>query len=105
MSYTDTGRAPTDTTQASGRRARPVRELRETKPSFKTTEYWAMVLGIAAIVVIYLGAADTSLNLWRATLLGTAVGIGYIVSRGIAKAGSHADRSRDRDDIDLRTNR
>jgi hypothetical protein len=51
-----------------------------------------MIAGIAAVVVIYLASADTSFNLWRAMLLGTVIGVGYIVSRGIAKAGSHDDR-------------
>lgn len=104
MSFTDADRARTST-ETRGSRARTVRDLRETKPSFQTTEFWAMVLGLAAVVVIYLAAADASLNLWRATLLGTAIGIAYIVSRGIAKSGSHDDQWRLRDDIDLRTSR
>jgi len=70
------------------------REIRETKPSFMTTEFWAMILGIAALVVIYNAAADVSLDLFRATMLGTALGIGYIVSRGLAKSGT-SDRNWD----------
>lgn len=73
-------------------RSTPVQELRETKPSFMTTEFWAMVAGIAALVVIYNASADASLNLFRACLLGTIVATGYIVSRGFAKAGSHDDQ-------------
>jgi hypothetical protein len=74
--------------------------MRETKPSFMTTEFWAMLIGVAAIVVIYNAAADTSLNLFRASLLATSLAVGYMVSRGLAKAGSHDDRwntYRDRD--------
>ena len=50
-----------------------------------------MLAGIVAIVVIYNAAADTSLDLFRACLLGTVIATGYIVSRGFAKAGSHDD--------------
>jgi hypothetical protein len=57
-----------------------------------TTEFWAMIVGLAAIIVVYNVAADTSFNLWRAMVVGTAVGVGYLVSRGLAKAGSHDDR-------------
>ena len=68
------------------------REVRETKPSFMTTEFWAMLLGVVAIVAIYNAAADTSLDLFRATMLGTALAVGYIVSRGLAKSGTSDDR-------------
>jgi hypothetical protein len=72
-------------------RSTPVRDLRETKPSFMTTEFWAMLAGIVGIAVIYNASADASLNLFRACLLGTVIATGYIVSRGFAKAGSHDD--------------
>jgi hypothetical protein len=62
--------------------------FRETKPSFMTTEFWAMIIGVVAVVVIYNAAADTSLNLWRASVLATALAIGYMVSRGWAKSGT-----------------
>ena len=63
----------------------------ETKPSPKTTELWFMVAGIAALFAIYQLASDTSLNLFRACVLGTVLAAAYIVSRGVAKAGSHHD--------------
>jgi len=65
--------------------------MQETKLSFLTTEFWAMVAGIVALGVIYSMADDLSLNLFRTCLLATIVGTGYIVSRGFAKAGSHDD--------------
>src|SRR3954452_1610631 len=67
------------------------RPRRETRLFAKTSEFWAVLIGIAAVAAIYNAAADASLNLWRATLLGTMLGVAYIVSRGIAKAGSHHD--------------
>jgi hypothetical protein len=70
---------------------RSYKEWSETKPSVETTEFWAMLAGIAAVVVIYLLAADASFNLWRAMVLGTVIGVGYMISRGLAKAGSHDD--------------
>jgi hypothetical protein len=87
MAYTDTGR----TTDRRVQSRRAYKEWSETKPSFETTEFWAMVAGLAAVVVIYLLAEDASFNLWRAMVLGTVIGVGYMISRGLAKAGSHDD--------------
>jgi hypothetical protein len=95
MSYTDTGRRSGD---VRTRPDRPVHDFRETKPSFMTTEFWAMIAGLVAIIVIYNAAADASFNLWRAMVVGTAVGVGYLVSRGLAKAGSHDDKWETRSD-------
>jgi len=84
---------------------RPRVDLRETKPSFMTTEFWAMIVGVVAIVVVYNAADDASFNLWRAMVVGTAIAVGYIISRGLAKAGSHDDRYddtyTDRESVDL----
>jgi hypothetical protein len=63
-------------------------EARETKPSVMTTEFWAMLAGIIAIVVIYNASADSSLNLFRATTLATILAVGYFISRGLAKSGT-----------------
>jgi len=64
------------------------RKVRETKPAFLTTEFWFAAGGIAALIVIYLIEDDPSLDLFRTALLATLIGIAYIVSRGLAKAGS-----------------
>ena len=57
----------------------------ETKWAPLTTEFWAMV---ALIVVILIATAiSDSLNDVRAWTLVTIIGTGYILSRGIAKAG------------------
>jgi len=60
----------------------------ETKPSFMTTEFWAMVAGIAALIVVYNVTDDPSLDLFRLCLLCTLAGMAYVVSRGLAKAGA-----------------
>jgi hypothetical protein len=58
----------------------------ETKLSLKTTEFWAMAGIIVAILVA--SAVSDSLNDVRAWTLVAAVGIGYMISRGLAKSGS-----------------
>jgi hypothetical protein len=65
--------------------------LRETKPSPKTTELWLTIIGVVVLVVVYNASRDASLDLFRACLLGTVMAAAYIVSRGLAKAGSHDD--------------
>lgn len=78
--------------------SRPIRRWpRETKPSFMTTELWAAILGVAALVVVYNAADNPSLDLWRTCLLATVMGTAYILSRGLAKSGSN-DLPRDNDD-------
>jgi hypothetical protein len=61
---------------------------RETRLFAKTSEFWAMLVGVVAIVVIYNVSDDASFDLWRACLLGTVLAAAYIVSRGFAKAGT-----------------
>ena len=68
-----------------GERVRRV-GIDETKLSLKTTEFWAMVGLIAAILIA--SAVSDSLDDVRAWTLVAAVGIGYMLSRGLAKSGS-----------------
>ena len=58
----------------------------ETKLSLKTTEFWAMGGVIGAILVA--AAVSDSLGDVRAWTLVTVVAAAYIISRGLAKAGS-----------------
>ena len=96
MSITDPGRSTsTRTGTDSGPPARDGRmdrlrpHSRETKPSPKTTELWLAIIGAGVLMVIYMTSRDASLNLFRACLLGTILVSAYVVSRGVAKAGSH----------------
>ncbi|HKI23058.1 MAG TPA: hypothetical protein VKA24_06540 [Gaiellaceae bacterium] len=66
----------------------------ETKASFLTTEFWAMI-GVIAAVLVAAQQAD-NFDAPRAWTLVAAVAIGYMVSRGLAKSGSdHRDRDGD----------
>jgi hypothetical protein len=58
----------------------------ETKASFKTTEFYAMIVLIAAILIA--AAVSDSFGDVRAWTLVAAVGIGYMLSRGLAKSGT-----------------
>jgi len=78
----------TPPTYSEARRTAPRPRVTETKPSFLTTEFWAAVGGVVALIVVYNVAADTSLDLWGVSLLCTLLGMAYIVSRGLAKSGS-----------------
>lgn len=58
----------------------------ETKLSLKTTEFWAMIGVVLAILIA--SAVSDSLNDVRAWTLVAAVAIGYMLSRGLAKSGT-----------------
>lgn len=71
------------------------RQHDETKPSFLTTEFYAMVGVIVALLVA--AKASDSFGDVRAWTLVSAVAIGYMISRGLAKSGSthiHTDDAR-----------
>ena len=80
-------------------RAMPARttlvKREETKTSFLTTEFWAMVGAIAGI--LFAANQVDNFEAERAWTLVAAVVVGYMVSRGLAKSGS---AHRDRDDVD-----
>jgi hypothetical protein len=76
----------------------------ETKQAFKTTEFWAMVGVIVAILVsaATINGGDTSgtdefiaRNAW---LYVSIVAAAYIISRGLAKAGSSEPYVKDREE-------
>jgi hypothetical protein len=101
--------ATPDTTSGGGARAdRPrhrtgtTRLTTETKAAFKTTEFYAFVAVLAGILIAgaVVDDADGSLDFGatRVWLYATILTVGYMVSRGLAKAGSRepydAERSR-----------
>jgi hypothetical protein len=58
----------------------------ETKHALKTTEFFAMVGVIGAILIA--SAVSDSFGDRRAWTLVAAVAVGYIISRGLAKSGT-----------------
>lgn len=79
----------------------------ETKHALKTTEFWGMVALIAGILIASWvvgdgeggeGASD-AFPAVRAWLYVAIVGSAYMVSRGLAKAGSREPYWADRDDL------
>jgi hypothetical protein len=83
-----------DTARGNGTFGRATRRLAtETKQAFKTTEFWAMVALVVAILVsaaVIKGGDDgTDQFIARQAWLYVAIlGAGYFVSRGLAKSGS-----------------
>jgi hypothetical protein len=70
-----------------------VRLATETKQAFKTTEFWAMIAIVASILIASWvvdgeGGAGDAFPAVRAWLYVAIVAAAYIVSRGLAKAGS-----------------
>lgn len=92
--------------QASERPARsgstvglPRRSASETKHSFKTTEFMAYVAAVVGVLIAaaVIGDGDDGGDLFGARsawLYVTILTVGYMVSRGLAKAGSREPRDR-----------
>ena len=85
----------------------------ETKASFKTTEFWAMLALIAGILIsaaLIKGGDDGNgtdqFIAKQAWLYVSILGAGYFVSRGLAKSGSYEpDRDYNLVDVSERSNR
>jgi hypothetical protein len=79
------------------RRERGIFISTEARPGFVTTEFWLTLLGIAALIILAF-AVDEVGDRWGLTLA-TAVLVAYVLSRGIAKAGSSDITRRNVDDM------
>jgi hypothetical protein len=78
------------------------RLVTETKQAFKTTEFWAMVGLIVAILVsaAVINGGDNGTDEFiarNAWLYVSIVGGAYFISRGLAKSGSHQPYDEDGD--------
>jgi hypothetical protein len=71
----------------------------ETKPSFKTTEFWVFLTALVALFITGLATGDggvgevDTLGADRVWLYAAILGVGYLVSRGLAKSGAGAQAS------------
>ena len=88
-------RRPQQRHEQRPQRSQPI----ETKPFYLTSEFVGSVLAIAGIAIT--AASSDAFGAWRAWILITAITVGYVISRGIAKAAtrSHADDPREQLDL------
>jgi hypothetical protein len=85
---------PTTTTPPRGRGVSGLgRRFTETKQALKTTEFWAMLGVIAAILIA--GAVDDGFGARQVWLYVSIVASAYMISRGLAKSGSSEPRMED----------
>jgi hypothetical protein len=95
MTATDFGGSHTGTRTDGARAVRhEVRDSTETRRAFKTTEFFVMLASIAAVIVAGY-ASDDSLDVARIWTLVTVLAAAYMVSRGLAKAGSYEREDRE----------
>jgi hypothetical protein len=83
-----------DSSRRTATRARIAERNHETKAAFKTTEFWAMVGLVLAILVsaAVINGGDNGTDEFiarNAWLYVSILGAGYFVSRGLAKSGSY----------------
>jgi len=73
-----------------GTRRTAERRTTETKAAFKTTEFMAYVAVLAAVLIAGLVVDDGSgaFGAEKVWLFATILTVGYMISRGLAKAGS-----------------
>ncbi len=75
-----------------GRTSRGRRLVTETKAAFKTTEFFAFIAVLVGILAAAAMVDETNaggFGAQQAWLYATILTVGYMVSRGIAKSGSH----------------
>jgi hypothetical protein len=75
----------------------------ETKPFYLTSEFVGSVLAVAGIAIT--AAASDAFGAWRAWILISAITIGYMVSRGIAKSGTRSNASDPREELTMNRDR
>jgi hypothetical protein len=74
------------------------RTFTETKAFYKTSEFLVWLVSIAGVLVVTYMNDSASLSNWHGWLLVSVLSAAYMLSRGIAKAGSrepYADRNGD----------
>ena len=82
------------TPRANGMRARIAERNHETKASFKTSEFWAMIVLVVTILIsaALINGGDNGTDEFiakQAWLYVAILGAGYFISRGLAKSGSY----------------
>ena len=100
-----TGSTRVDAPPRSRVRAAVAEHNHETKASFKTSEFWAMIVLVVGILIsaAVINGGDNGTDEFiarNAWLYVSILGAGYFVSRGLAKSGSYEPDS-DYNPIDL----
>jgi uncharacterized membrane protein YcjF (UPF0283 family) len=89
-----TGNTRVDAPRRTGVRAAVSDRNHETKASFKTTEFWAMIVLVVSILIsaAVINGGDNGTDEFiarNAWLYVSILGAGYFISRGLAKSGSY----------------
>ena len=74
-----------------GRHGIAMRREAETKPAFRTTEFWIYAVLLLAVLIAGLatgGDGPEGLGAGEVWLYAVILTVGYLISRGLAKAGS-----------------
>ncbi len=79
------------------RRERGIFISTEARPGFITTEFWLTLAGVAALIILAFAVDEVGDRFGLGCA--TAVLVAYVLSRGIAKAGSSEVMRRDYDDL------
>ena len=82
------------TPRTNAMRARFAERNHETKASFKTSEFWAMIVLVVTILIsaALINGGDNGTDEFiakQAWLYVAILGAGYFISRGLAKSGSY----------------
>ena len=84
--YQDTETRSSGMSRDDVRRGILDKDVGETTPFFMTSEFVGYILTVLAVAIC--AAVFDEMNAWRGMLLITALTAGYMLSRGIAKAGT-----------------
>src|SRR3954470_2757426 len=82
-----------------GHRRSSERRTTETKAAFKTTEFMAYVAVLVGILIagLIVDDGDGAFGAEKVWLFSTILTVGYMISRGLAKAGSRDPYTHDND--------
>jgi uncharacterized membrane protein YcjF (UPF0283 family) len=89
-----TGNTRVDSARRTDVRGKIAERNHETKASFKTTEFWAMLVLVVSILIsaAVINGGDNGTDEFiarNAWLYVSILGAGYFISRGLAKSGSY----------------
>ncbi len=86
MTTTDARSSSTSIRSTNGRGGRERQPYTETRPSIRTSEF--IVFLVTSLLMIIVAYTDEAFNVEHGMTLVAVISVGYMLSRGIAKAGS-----------------